>query len=403
MVRKVRKKNPQLFNSPLWFLSHTLVSSACGSASRLAMMLFLTGLTPLAVAQYGDYGGEDETSLSSLQSHESSGPITYASVPNKPHKLPTLSGRCEPEYLGCFPDDPGSRAVTFFAGRIHSPSQCALLCAHRAAKEGISWAGLVALQNPTTQGVECFCAKDDDDHTKHVLEDSKCMFEDANGVCARWVHTTDASSTCEPCPYPHDKELCGGKDTNSIYHVGHCGESEGTLTSLQLRENALHSHTKSCSNVKGTNRRFILNKRGCVKDDPSKRVFSGGFTTVDTPWECAYVCGQNGFLAFGIEFGNECFCTENTHLDEVLANGQLKADDPLMCDTVMCARGEEFCGGDHCTSSSAPPPLSLSFSLFLSLLFREPMQRLSLSRALAPHLSPPSLLLTLPPFFIAKF
>ena len=55
--------------------------------------------------------------------------------------------RCAPRYVGCYPDKISERAVEYLAGVVHSPAQCASLCASYGYEAKGEWAGLFALQN----------------------------------------------------------------------------------------------------------------------------------------------------------------------------------------------------------------------------------------------------------------
>ena len=269
------------------------------------------------------------------------------------------SGRCEPRLLGCFPENPtkgAQKAVEYLAGYVHSPSQCANLCARHKdrviSNSGTSgWSGLFALQFPGPKGTECYCGTTDTDHAKHTMEGAKCVDEYA-GVCYKWKHADGRSTSCTHCSYPHDMRICGGTDANAVYHVDHCITKAG-FEELIKREAAATS--ASDSNACTTQRRFRLSKRGCLRDSPTNRVLLGanGPTApviVDSPWECAFACAQQGMLAFGLEFGNECYCEHVDALNKLLLDGGKNnrvAEAPEMCDTHMCTNSLDYCGGNQ--------------------------------------------------------
>jgi hypothetical protein len=307
-------------------------------------------------------------------------------------KVAVLSGRCEPEYLGCFPDLKSDRAMPYFAGLVHSPSQCALLCAHHAAHLGtvegsVPWAGVFALQVPrTNHGVACSCGYGDSDHTKHVREGATCLVKGADGMCASWYDgTPDARrhTECATCPYPHDLEQCGGPDANSVYRVAHCGDGDTpssfqqTLSELQKRHDARKSHVVECTapgGARGRPRTQVLRKRGCVAKvhAPNEQAWAYGAESgvyigdVDTPWECAYACERKRTSAFarythtsfGLEGGRACYCINPTMVSFLPSGAEQAAAlrgapdaapapsaDYILCDTMMCKFGDEFCGG----------------------------------------------------------
>ena len=367
--------------------------------------------------EWDEYGYEDEDNTSpkaAVQGHllvEG-----YASGKSHVPVVKAPSGRCEPEYLGCFPDVKADRALSYFAGRVHSPSQCALLCAHHAANlvaksesKEVKWEGSFALQSskqPTHLGIECWCGYHDSDHTKHALEGATCLVKRADGVCSSWYDTDGTVpryTKCAPCPYPHDLDQCGGANANSVYRVAHCGGAEAssaneeglqqTLSALQTRHDARKSHTIDCAAPVGSRERprtHVLRKRGCVANvhGPNSQAWAHGAESgiyvgyVNTPWECAYSCERNGqnratvarrnrataavdtLTSFGIEGGGRCYCIDPT-LVSFLPSGLEQAaalrgapndvpppsSDYILCDTMMCAFGDEYCGGkNHMTA-----------------------------------------------------
>ena len=261
--------------------------------------------------------------------------------------------RCAPRYVGCYPDKISERAVEYLAGVVHSPAQCASLCASYGYEAKGEWAGLFALQNNVPgRGSECYCAKSDGDHTKHVMEGSKC-FDELNGVCYGWGHASGKKTICNTCEYPHDLHMCGGALANAVYHVDKCGEGKG-YSPLVSRQKKSRAHADNSCLQGG---KYRLAYRGCLRDDPNNRVMSAQKpTTVSSPWECAFTCGQMGMLAFGLEFGKECYCEHVSSLASVLASSTggaspmpIAVEDgkKYKCDTHVCKRGTDYCGGDR--------------------------------------------------------
>ena len=149
---------------------------------------------------------------------------------------------------------------------------------------------------------QCFCGESIINGGKLASDDSQCAM------------------TCGG----NSSEVCGGPDRMSIYAVGNFSSySAPTAVNTSLPGDWKY--------------------QGCLTDTPQPRVFPYQIdmeTNLTIP-NCLNLCHEYGYGAAGVEYGNQCFCGDDT--DRINANAPYRADTD--CNTACVGDPTALCGG----------------------------------------------------------
>ena len=78
----------------------------------------------------------------------------------------------------------------------------------------------------------------------------------------------------------------------------------------------------------------------CYRDNPSERIFPDQHKLDNnSPVECYLLCSDLGFLLYGVEFSNECFCGNDMPSDD-------RKIDMSQCNMPCTGDGSLMCGGN---------------------------------------------------------
>ncbi|RDL36505.1 Uncharacterized protein BP5553_05857 [Venustampulla echinocandica] len=197
------------------------------------------------------------------------------------------------KYDGCYSEGKNGRALTFQqpGGAGNTIESCIQTCI------GLGY---------TVAGVEystqCFC--------------DKFLY---NGAAP-----TDESKCAMPCA-GNDKEICGGPDLLNLYHTGN-------LT-------AYKAPGPQTTGLPGS-----WEYQGCYSDNVNDKralFWQSILTTNNTATSCLDLCAEYGFMAGGMEYGDECFCGDD---EKLIASGSTKQ--PETDCQVSCSGDKNFyCGG----------------------------------------------------------
>ncbi len=134
-----------------------------------------------------------------------------------------------------------------------------------------------------------------------------------------------AAGNCNmPCP-GNANEKCGAGDYLSIYHIG-------TLTAYQ-------APTAQKTNLPGS-----WTYQGCYSDNVNGNralFWQSILTNNNTATSCLSLCAEYGFMAAGMEYGDECFCGE----DSVLVGSGSTIQPETDCQVPCSGDGTYYCGG----------------------------------------------------------
>lgn len=135
---------------------------------------------------------------------------------------------------------------------------------------------------------------------------------------------TDASECCMPCA-GNANEICGARDILSLYHTG-------SLTVYQ-------APTAQKTNLPGS-----WTYQGCYSDnvnDNRALFWQSILTKNNTATSCLSLCAQYGYMAAGMEYGDECYCGDDSALFASGSTIQPESD----CQVSCSGDKSYYCGG----------------------------------------------------------
>lgn len=118
-----------------------------------------------------------------------------------------------------------------------------------------------------------------------------------------------------------------------------------TIAFLLLSAGHIHAATvasSTCLPAYSANTTFV----GCFTDTVTPRTLNGtqlADSTQNTPEYCANQCGLSGYSYSGVEFSEQCFCSNQAPIDWSTNSGtQVNVSE---CNTPCPGNSSEFCGG----------------------------------------------------------
>lgn len=197
------------------------------------------------------------------------------------------------KYDGCYTEGTNGRALTYqqAGGDTNTVESCIKTC----ISAGYTVAGL-------EYSSQCFC--------------DNYLY---NGAAL-----TD-SSKCNMACSGNAKEMCGAGDILSIYNTGN-------LTVFQ-------PPAAQKSNLPGS-----WTYQGCYTDnvnDNRALIWQSILTTNNTATTCLSLCAKYGYMAAGMEYGDECYCGDDSHL---IASGSTKVAE-TDCQVACSGDNNYYCGG----------------------------------------------------------
>ncbi|KAK8153638.1 WSC domain-containing protein [Phyllosticta citrichinensis] len=208
-------------------------------------------------------------------------------------------------YQGCWTDQtPSTLSVRFSSGNNNSIETCTAACSAQGYK-------IAGLEN----GADCWCG---------------------NTIGYKAFNTTDRG--CTLACSGNSKEICGDANRLSLFSSG------------PMVQAITPSSPKTAGN-------FGL--VGCYSDSPANRGLTGKSTSVSsmTVENCASFCA--GYMYFGVEYGQECYCANNVGCSSTVS---LSAN----CNMQCASNSTQYCGGNGFLNlyalPSAPSPSSTNCS-----------------------------------------
>lgn len=197
------------------------------------------------------------------------------------------------KYAGCYSEGTGGRALTQqqAGGAANTIESCINTCVGL----GYTVAGL-------EYSSQCFC-----DNALH------------NGAAT--VVETKCSMPCAG----NANQMCGAGDILSIYNIGN-------LTVYQ-------PPASQTTGLPGS-----WEYQGCYTDninDVRALIWQSILTTNNTATSCLNLCAEYGYMAAGMEYGDECYCGDDSHLVE---SGSTKVAES-QCQVTCSGDSNYFCGG----------------------------------------------------------
>jgi hypothetical protein len=199
------------------------------------------------------------------------------------------------EYKGCWVDGPGFRIMNF--QQPDDQQMTIASCSNRCADAGYSIAGM-------EYSYQCFC--------DNVIRQGGSLASD----------DTQCGMNCAGAA----DEKCGGPDRLSVW-------ATGNLTVVQK--------PKPQSTDLPGNWKY----QGCITDPIDNRVFPWQSVdkTNNSATSCLSKCAEYGYMAAGMEYGEECYCGD---LDGVEASGALEVAE-TECQISCPGNAEALCGGNN--------------------------------------------------------
>ncbi|KAF2025478.1 galactose oxidase [Setomelanomma holmii] len=196
------------------------------------------------------------------------------------------------DYKGCYVDGPGFRIMNF--QQADDQTMTIASCASKCATAGYEIAGM-------EYSYQCFC--------DNVIR--------MNGSLA--ASESECSTKCAGAA----SQTCGGPDRLSIW------SSQATLKVIQP--------PKPLQNVSS------WKYQGCITDGGAgQKVFPWQLvnSTGNSPEWCLGKCKEFGYMAAGMEYGEECYCGD---LDGIETIGAMPVDESE-CNTACPGNPEAICG-----------------------------------------------------------
>ncbi|KAF8341317.1 uncharacterized protein EI90DRAFT_1719489 [Cantharellus anzutake] len=186
--------------------------------------------------------------------------------------------------LGCYTDDTNNRALKGYSTSVsyNTPGWCINTC----ASQGYTYGGVEF-------GQECYCS-------------NSITTTSTTGVA------TSASDCSMPCS-GDSSQKCGGGNRIGIY--------------------------KSSSSTSGWG---LL---GCYNDDTSNRALKGYSTSSssNSVTSCESTCQAQGFKYAGVEYGQECYCSNSITTTSMTGTLQSPSD----CNMPCSGNSQQICGGSY--------------------------------------------------------
>jgi hypothetical protein len=195
------------------------------------------------------------------------------------------------EYKGCYVDGPGFRIMNY-----QQPDDQSLTvgsCASKCAAAGYEIAGM-------EYSTQCFC----------------------DNLVRMGAKPAESENDCSmPCAGNAD-QTCGGPDRLSVW------SNQTTLTVIEA--------PKPVQNVSS----WVY--QGCITDEAAGRVFPWQLVnqTGNSPEWCLGKCQEFGYMAAGMEYGEECYCGD---LDGIEGTGSKQVAE-TECSTACPGDPEAICG-----------------------------------------------------------
>ncbi|KAH9882217.1 hypothetical protein J1614_001389 [Plenodomus biglobosus] len=200
-------------------------------------------------------------------------------------------------YKGCYADGVGYRILNY-----QQPDDQAMTiasCSEKCAAAGYSIAGM-------EYSYQCFCDNMVRMGGKPASSESEC------------------STKCAGNP----DQICGGPSRLSVW------SSQGTLTVIQA--------PKPIQNVNG------WEYQGCITEgDKNQKVFPWQLvnSTGNTPEWCLTRCQDFGYMAAGMEYGEECYCGDLEMIEKEGSNAVAESECNMACSgdpEAICGQGNRL-------------------------------------------------------------
>ncbi|ETN45954.1 uncharacterized protein HMPREF1541_00136 [Cyphellophora europaea CBS 101466] len=258
----------------------------CGGPNRLNVFTYV-GRSPSATTTSALAAASTQSGVSTVQTTSSS--TAPATTPTSAAQLP---GNWT--YRGCYIDNANGRILM-----NELPDNDALTienCVQTCASQGMTVVGL-------EYSKQCFCGSSIINAGTLANADSDCAM------------------TCSG----NSSEVCGGSNRMSIF-------ATGNMTILPV------------PTIQRTNLPANWAYQGCLNDNGNSRVLPHqiDMRTNMTATNCLALCGQFGYSAAGLEYGQQCFCGDDTDRIASGATYQPDAQWSFPCSgdpTTLCGAG----------------------------------------------------------------
>jgi hypothetical protein len=271
----------------------------CGGPNRLNVYMYVAGPSTSTTA----------TTTTPAATTTPSG-VATTPVTTTPSATPTSSGTASSlpvgwTYRGCYIDNANGRIL---APNGASDTNTVESCAQSCVALGKTVAGLEYTR-------ECYCGS--------AL---------VNGAAL-----AGADNQCNmPCS-GNSSEICGGPSRMSIYAVGNM-----TITPVPV--------------VQKTNLPTGWSYQGCLQDTVQRVLpFQIDMLTNLTASACLTLCGQYGYNAAGMEYGQQCFCGDDTSRISSGATYQAESS----CSFACSGDPTQLCGAGLLLSYYTQPPVDV--------------------------------------------
>ncbi|KAG9238758.1 putative glyoxal oxidase precursor [Amylocarpus encephaloides] len=262
----------------------------CGAGNRLEM--------------YGPIGGtssSSSTASSSTGTGTSSSGTGTSSTGSSTTSSPTSTTSSLPpgwKYDGCYTEGTTGRALTAYQGG--GATNTVESCINTCIGLGYTVAGMEYSE-------QCFC--------------DKFLY---NGAAL-----TDESQ-CQMNCAGNGQDKCGGPDRLSLYHTGN-----------------LTTYAAPGSQTTGLPGSWVY--QGCYNDNVGGEralFWQSILRDNNTATNCLSLCSKYGYMAAGMQYGQECFCGDN---DKLIASGSTKQPE-TDCQVPCSGDQNYYCGGGSRTS-----------------------------------------------------
>lgn len=210
-------------------------------------------------------------------------------------------------YRGCYIDGPNGRILN--AQQPDSSQLTIESCVQTCASLGMTVAGM-------EYSAQCFCGS-------AIVNGGSLANAD-----------TDCAMKCSG----NSSEICGGPNRMSIY-------ASGNLTTYPVP-------TTQTKNLPPN-----WTYQGCLNDNGNSRVLSHQIDMLTnlTATACLTLCGQYGYSAAGLEYGQQCFCGDDT--DRISSGATYAANSS--CNFACSGDPTTLCGAGLLLSYYTQPPVDV--------------------------------------------
>lgn len=277
----------------------------CGGPDRLNVFTYVghlstsTSTTTSATSSTQSGTSTTEPGVSTTSSSASSAATPTSSVAAQ---LPSNW-----TYRGCYIDNANGRILN-----TTLPDNNALTienCVQSCASQGMTVAGL-------EYSTQCFCGS---------------AMVNAGSLAST---DSDCAMTCSG----NSSEVCGGPNRMSIFAIGNM-----TINPVPI--------------IQRTNLPPNWAYQGCLNDNGNARVLSHqiDMTANLTATNCLALCGEFGYSAAGLEYGQQCFCGDDT--DRVSSGATYQPDS--QCNFACSGDATTLCGAGLLLSYYTQPPVDV--------------------------------------------